>query len=233
MLIHPAWHAVSARTWTAWRDEYKNLAFDVQLPAASSPSPTKIRTTKMTHAHWKEELLKVVNVAAYLFFLGSHFYYTVFSPQPIYENIKQTYFSPTIWGFLVWPIIHILLLGTVIYQFTSARGKTVVVHGISWEFPIVITLYGIFIVAWANHHYIAAFITSLLLVYIIALISMTLRKDLLPQSVGDELLVHLPFAACQAWSVFIGYLAAFQAFGIDAAEHQNGVFTDFFVFFAL
>jgi len=187
----------------------------------------------MTSSQWKEGLpLKIVNVAAYLLFLGSSIY-TVVSPQSIYENIKQTYFTPTIWAFLVWPIIHILLLGTVIYQFASTRGKAVVVDGISWEFPLLTILSAIFVVLWANHYHTAAFALCCFLEYIVGNIYWTLKKQFPPKSVADDLFIHLPFSVFQAWFAVIGYLTVFEVFGVDATEGENGIWTNVFVFFAL
>ena len=85
----------------------------------------------MATAQWRDGLLlKVVNVVVYLLFLGSNIY-TVASPQAVYGNIKQTFFTPASWAFFAWSIIHFLLLGTVIYQFTSVHAKAVVIDGIS------------------------------------------------------------------------------------------------------
>jgi hypothetical protein len=186
----------------------------------------------MGYSHWRDGLLKTVNVLAYLLFLGSNICTMIF-PQLIYESIKQTYFTPTIWAFLVWPVIHILLLGTVIYQFASARGKTVVVDGMSWEFPLMIILYAIFVTAWINHYYTSAFAVCTFIVYILGHIYRTLKRDYLPESVADDLFVHLPFSALQAWTAAIGYMAAFEAFGVDAVREQNGIWTNVFVFLAL
>ena len=185
-------------------------------------------TTKMTSSL----PLKIANVLAYLLFLGSSIY-AVISPQPIYENIKQTYFTPTIWAFLVWPIIHILLLGTVIYQFVSTRGKVVVVDGISWELPLLNILYATFVTAWANHHHTAALVSAFLVGYINSNIYWTIKKEHPPQSAADELFIHLPFAVSEVWTVVTVYLTAFEAFGVDSTEHPDGFWTKAFVFFAL
>lgn len=50
-------------------------------------------------------------------------------------------------------LIHVLLLGTVIYQFFP-QGKKVVIDGISWRFPLLAILNAIYINVWATHHYI-------------------------------------------------------------------------------
>lgn len=50
-------------------------------------------------------------------------------------------------------LIHLLLLGTVIYQFFPA-GKRVIIDGISWRFPLLGLLNAIYVNLWASHHYI-------------------------------------------------------------------------------
>jgi hypothetical protein len=57
-------------------------------------------------------------------------------------------------------LIHLLLLGTVIYQFFPS-GKTVIIDGISWRFPLLGVLNAIYVNLWASHHYIVAFIFAL------------------------------------------------------------------------
>lgn len=51
-------------------------------------------------------------------------------------------------------LIHILLLGTIIYQFFD-DGKLVIVDGISWRFPLLGLLNAIYVNLWASQHYIA------------------------------------------------------------------------------
>ena len=50
-------------------------------------------------------------------------------------------------------VIHVLLLGTVIYQFFD-NGKKVIIDGISWRFPLLGILNAIYVNLWATHHYI-------------------------------------------------------------------------------
>ena len=176
--------------------------------------------------------LKIINVLAYLLFLGSNVH-TAFPPQSIYGNIKQTYFTPSVWAFLVWPIIHILLFGTVIYQFASARGKVAVVDGVSWGFPLMATLNAIFLEVWAHHYYTVAFVISLFLIYIGLHIEWTIEKEYPPESMSDEVLVHLPFCVWNAWILVLCFLTAFETFGVDATEHIDGFWTDCLVFLIL
>ena len=58
-------------------------------------------------------------------------------------------------------LIHLLLLGTVIYQFWDA-GKTIIIDGISWRFPLLVLLNAVYIHLWAGGHFIFSFIFALL-----------------------------------------------------------------------
>lgn len=50
-------------------------------------------------------------------------------------------------------LIHILLLGTIIYQFFDG-GKRVIIDGISWRLPLLAVLNAIYINLWSSHYYI-------------------------------------------------------------------------------
>jgi len=187
----------------------------------------------MASAQWKDGLLlKIVNVFVYLFFLGSNIY-TVASPHAVYGNIKQTYFTPSNWAFFAWSIIHFLLLGTIIYQFTSVHAKAVVIDGISWRFPLLALLNAAFVTVWAYHEYIAAFILSLLVASSVSNIYYVVKKNHSSESVGDEFFVHLPFSMWHGWTTVLVFLTAFEAFGVNAAKHHPGVWTKVFVFLSL
>ena len=176
--------------------------------------------------------LKIVSVFAYLLFLGSNIYIAS-PPQCIYGNIKQTYLTPSVRAFLVWPIIHILLFCNVIYQFTSAGGKVVVAEEISWGSPLMAIVNAIFLVVWAHHYYTVAFVISLFLVYISVRIGWAIEKEYPPESMGNELLVPLPFVVWDAWIFVICCLTAFEAFGVDATEDIDGIWTKCCVFLVL
>ena len=104
-------------------------------------------------------VLKIVNVISYLLFLGSNVY-TVAAPSDIYYTGKETYLTPAPWAFLIWSLIHLLLLGTVVYQFFPA-GKRVIIDGISWRLPLLAVLNAIYVNLWASRHYIVAFVFAL------------------------------------------------------------------------
>lgn len=101
------------------------------------PQPSHI--AKM--AHWKDNLvLKISNIFAFLFFTGSNVYGAL---PPFFEGTHPHYLTPEPWIYGVWGIIHALLLGMLIYQF-SETGYHTVCKGIGWRFPLLCILTAVF-----------------------------------------------------------------------------------------
>ncbi|KAG7090922.1 hypothetical protein E1B28_009996 [Marasmius oreades] len=176
-------------------------------------------------------LLKLINVVCYLFFLGSNIY-TVASPTGVYYSTKLTYITPAPWAFLIWSLIHLLLLGTVIYQF-FADGKRTIIDGISWRFPLLAVLNAIYVNVWARHHYIVAFVLALFVSSAVTHIYYIVKKHHSSQNTADELFTHLPFSLYHGWTTVLVVLTAFEAFGVDALEKPAGIWTKVFVFLGM
>ncbi|KAG6821042.1 hypothetical protein H0H93_007932 [Arthromyces matolae] len=176
-------------------------------------------------------LLKIINIVTYFLFLGSNIY-TVASPEGVYYHGKETYITPAPWAFLIWSLIHLLLLGTVIYQFFPS-GKRVVVDGISWRFPLLVVLNSIYVNLWATQHFVLAFVFALFVSSSVTHIYYVVKKHYSPQETADELFVHLPFSLYHGWTTVLVVLSAFEAFGVNALEHRAGVWTKVFVLLAL
>jgi hypothetical protein len=176
-------------------------------------------------------LLKIVNLVVYFFFLGSNIY-TVAGPSSPYGSGRETYITPAPWAFAIWSLIHLLLLGTVIYQFT-AGGKRVIVDGVGWRFPLLAALNSVYINTWASGNYIVAFIFALLVSSTVTHIYYIVKKHHEPSSAADELFVHLPFSLYHGWTTVLVILTGFEAFGTNRLAHPAGVWTKVFVFLAL
>jgi len=174
---------------------------------------------------WKDGiLLKIVNVIVYFLFLGSNIY-TVAAPESgPYFSSKETYITPAPWAFLIWSLIHVLLLGTIIYQFFPG-GKRTVIDGISWRFPLLGVLNAIYINLWATHHYIIAFILALCVSSAVTHIYYIVKKHHSSQSLADEIFIHLPFSLYHGWTTVLVILTGFEAFGVNALTHRAGVWT--------
>jgi uncharacterized membrane protein len=183
-------------------------------------------------ADWTDGIaLKVVNVITYILFLSSNIY-AVAGPTDVYGHAKETYLTPSSWVFGIWSIIHLLLLGTVIYQFTE-NGKKTIVDAIGWRFPVLAALNAIYVSVWGRGHYIAAFVFSLLVSSAVSHIYYTIKKHHAAENINDELWVHLPFSLWHGFTTVLVFVTAFDAFGVNALHHHPGVFTKVFVFLSL
>jgi len=186
----------------------------------------------MAEASWTDDiLLKLINIVVYFAFLGSNIY-TIAAPHDIYYSGKETYITPAPWAFLIWTLIHLLLLGTIVYQFTAA-GKKVIIDGISWRFALLGVLNAVYVHIWASHHYVVAFIFALFVSSAVTHIYYIVKKYHAPTNTGDEIFVHLPFSLWHGWTTVLVVLTAFEAFGTNALAHPAGVWTKVFVFLAL
>lgn len=142
------WYDPGPTSWKARGQPRAILKSHLSTSCFSSPILTAVMADS-----WRDGiLLKIVNVIVYLFFLGSNVY-TVAAPQGIYYHGKETYITPAPWAFLIWSLIHVLLLGTIIYQFFP-QGKRVIIDGISWRFPLLAVLNAVYVNLWATRHYI-------------------------------------------------------------------------------
>ncbi|KAI0287866.1 hypothetical protein BC826DRAFT_1093227 [Russula brevipes] len=164
---------------------------------------------------WRDGIwLKLLNVIAYFLLLGSNIS-TIVVPKDAYTHGKLTYITPSPWAFLIWSLIHLLLLGTIIYQFTP-EGKKVIIDGVAWRFALL-----------------GSFIFALLVSSTVSHIYYIVKKSHSPSCLADELFVHLPFSLYHGWTTILVVLTAFEAFGTNAAKHPPGVWTKAFVFLAL
>jgi len=129
-------------------------------------------------------------------------------------------------------LIHLLLLGTIIYQFWDA-GKKVIIDGISWRFPLLVFFNSIYVNLWATKYYISSFVFALFVSSTVTHIYYIVKKHHSAQSLNDELFIHLPFSLYHGWTTVLVVISAFTAFGVNAATHPAGVWTKIFVFLAL
>jgi len=102
--------------------------------------------------------------------------------------------KPNTQAFYVWSLIHLLLLGTMIFQFT-ARGKEIVVDSIHWRFALLGVFNSVYIFFWSRHWYILAFVLSLLVSATVSQIYYVVKKNhSSKEGWGEEAFVHLPFS---------------------------------------
>lgn len=105
-----------------------------------------------------------------------------------------TYITPSYYAFYVWSLIHLLLLGTMIFQFTT-RGNDIVVGSIHWRFALLGILNSVYVFFWSRHWYILAFVLSLFVSATVSQIYYVVKKNHSSrEGWGEELFVHLPFS---------------------------------------
>ncbi|KAI0086379.1 hypothetical protein BDY19DRAFT_995986 [Irpex rosettiformis] len=183
--------------------------------------------------HWSNSVIpKIVNIIAYTLFSGWHAY---FAYDGMYDAGagKITYITPAPWAFLIWPAIHLLLLGTVIYQFTE-NGRRIIVEGASWRFFMLMAFNGLYVYLWAHHEYLLAFLVSIVVYSLVSSIYdvvVNLQQEGLVAA--DEIFIYTPFSLYYDWTVILIYLSGFSAFGIDASTDSAGAGTKACVFLTL
>lgn len=94
-------------------------------------------------------VIKTVNIVLFLSLLGSNIY-SVAGPEDAYTSSRETYVTPSYYANYVWSLTHLLLLGTMIYQFTET-GKKVIVDGLQWRFAVLILINQVYVWTWAKH----------------------------------------------------------------------------------
>ncbi|EIW85468.1 hypothetical protein CONPUDRAFT_118366, partial [Coniophora puteana RWD-64-598 SS2] len=174
--------------------------------------------------------LKIANILSFTFFLGWNAW-SKFGLKDKYYGDRTTYITPASWAFLIWHVIHLLLLGTIIYQFTPS-GKRVIIDSIGWRFPLLTVLNTVFVGLRATHQWVSSFVFALLVYSSVTHIYYIVKKRHAAPNLGDEIYIHLPFSLWHAWSTFIVIVAAFEAFGIPT-YYTAGIATEVLVFLSL
>ncbi|KAH7925838.1 hypothetical protein BV22DRAFT_1046499 [Leucogyrophana mollusca] len=174
--------------------------------------------------------LKLANVLCLLLVCGANVY-TVLSPEDIYYTGKETYFTPAPWAYVVWPLIHLLLLGTIIYQF-SKPGKKIIVERIGWHLPLLNILATIYLYSWTIAEYRYGLIFIIFVGSTVTQVYGVIKQTSL-RNVSDELFLHLPFSLYHGWTMVLLVNSAFEAFGVNAMQNAADSWTKAFVFLGL
>lgn len=193
--------------------------------------------------HWTDNLpLKVSNIVSYLVFLGANGYGALGPNSSKWASgAQETFVTPESWFFGVWGLVHFLLLGFVLFQFTPS-GYHPTIEGVGWRFPILTilnALYASFSTMNSDHPKsgrvwaILAFVVMLLIAATVSTVFHQLKTSHKAKNFLDFGLVHLPFSLWHGLSVVLAVIAGFGAFGVDAHSHKPGVASDILVFCAL
>ena len=97
----------------------------------------------------------------------------------------DTSLSRAPWAFYIWSIIHLLLLGYIVYQFHPI-GKKTIIDGVSWRFPLLLVLNSVYVHLWARQQYIIAFVFALLVASAVSHVYVVVKKDHRGDILADE-----------------------------------------------
>lgn len=212
------------------------LVFHLDHPFTSISTPSPPPPYLQLNMAWNDDLLlKVANIASYALFTSGNVY-----AQLQGTVVSETYLTPSRWIFGVWPFIHFLFLGMIIYQFTEA-GSAHVVRGIGWRFPLLCILnaaYSGLSSAQLNAHHdrvyaIVAFVVMLLIAATVSHCYRSLKVHHTASNLADTAVVHLPFSLYHGFVVVLLFVSGFEAFGVNANTHKAGIITKIVVFLSL
>ncbi|KAH9440196.1 hypothetical protein Pst134EB_030824 [Puccinia striiformis f. sp. tritici] len=153
--------------------------------------------------------IKILNVIVFIFFFGSNVYSSLGGPSTGYYSQKETYITPAPETFLDLDC-HPLLIP----RFSIGVLQSIWIH------------------LSAGHHYILAFVFSIIVASVVSHVYYDLIASSL-RSKTELVLVHLPFSLLHAYLVFLLFLSAFSAFGVDKADHHAGPITQALVIISL
>lgn len=180
--------------------------------------------------------LKLANTVVYFSLVLLHIYNTFFY-VPEYPN-KETFITPWVGAFWVWPLIHLLLISFTIFQW-DPRAKDLIIDQISYRFVILGLINAAYFYFEIRRWYILSFLLTLGLSSIVSSIYYIVRTRKKPanattgQTMAVEGLIRQPFSLYHAWSIVLGVITLFQAFGKDIHKEHASIWTRIFVFLAL
>ncbi|ORY54602.1 hypothetical protein BCR35DRAFT_284608 [Leucosporidium creatinivorum] len=161
----------------------------------------------LSTSNWSDHLLlKLVNVAVFVFLFGSGIY----SSLDGHGAGKDTFFTPASYVFYTWSLIDLLLLGYIIYQFVDSSHDAV--HGVGWRLALVGVLNAIYLHVFVTGHYLVAFIFALLVASTVSTVYWSLSAHYPAKDLFDAVFVHLPFSLWHAWSLVTVFISGFAAF---------------------
>ncbi|CAG8448902.1 9804_t:CDS:2 [Diversispora eburnea] len=160
--------------------------------------------------------LKILNVLAYFLFTGVNLYSFLFDEDtkkfPGFKIIHQTYISPAPYVYGIWGLIHLLLLGFVIYQF-FAKNEEIITEAIGWRF-IIITIVN----ATGNKLYVTILITSALVSTVYYRLRTHAHYLTRTCTWSETLFIHAPFSIYHGWVFVLVVIGGFAAF----SEKEQG-----------
>lgn len=177
-------------------------------------------------------LIKIVNVLAYIFFLGSNAYSFFFSDDTSttfsLEDKHLTFITPAPYVFCIWGLIHLLLLGFVIYQFFP-DANDVVADGIHWHFFFIALLVSLNQSLYNSDYLIIAWIVLLIATIQVSRVYFILSNRYPSKSIPQTIFIHAPFSLFHAWTVVLAVIGLFAAFTSKEKDESPSIWIQILV----
>ncbi|KAG0045487.1 hypothetical protein BGZ83_009325 [Gryganskiella cystojenkinii] len=165
--------------------------------------------------HWPS---KVANILVYALLLSGNLYSTFGgdknSDSP-YDSKHKSYITPASFTFYVWSLIHLLLLGLIVFQWFTDK----VHQAVGWHFVAASVFNAIWLALWAKGHTILALIPLLFATSGISYIYYRLKEHHASETVLEEVFLHLPFSLYHAW-IFV--LFVINVFAVITPVQDEG-----------
>ncbi|KAL7412158.1 hypothetical protein BDY24DRAFT_393441 [Mrakia frigida] len=182
--------------------------------------------------------LKLSNIVVYLTLCLFHVWNS-FIYRPEYPA-KETYLTPGKYVFWIWPVIHLLLIGYCVVQFLPSA-RPFIIDTIRYRFVLLGFINAAYLYFQIRKWYILAFLLSIALSSTVSSIYYLIRTRAKPsnppptrhEELFIEIWIKLPFSLYHAWSLVLGLLTMFQAFGKDIHKEHAGAWTKVFVLLSL
>jgi len=107
--------------------------------------------------------------------------------------------TPAPYAFSIWPLIYLLLIGFVIYQFQPRAAKSKMVQNIGPWFIISCLFNALWILVWHYEKLASSIFIMLALLISLIVIYTAIRKDKQPPTPGERFFVRLPFSIYLGW----------------------------------
>ncbi|KAI1320974.1 hypothetical protein EDD11_009297 [Mortierella claussenii] len=145
--------------------------------------------------HWPS---KVANILVYVTLLSGNLYSTFGGDQDSdspYDPKHKSYITPASFTFMIWTLIHSLLMGMIVYQWFTDK----IYRAVGWQFVAACVFNAIWLALWSSGHAILALFALFLATGAISVIYVSLKGQESADTLLDVIFLHLPFSLYHAW----------------------------------
>ena len=187
-----------------------------------------------TSAPWRDALpLKISNILAFVLSTSAASV-ALCRGAGIYTE-HESYVTPEAWLFALWPVIHALLGGLCIYQFT-ARGTGLVKEILGWQMTVLLVLNAISSALASSYSHdvrLAGFAVLFFVAGVANHLYGEMRLTAEPGCWTDYLFVILPVSLFHSLISVLFVVGLFAIFGTDARQNPPTTLTNIAVFVTL